>query len=224
MIPGDIKSDGYPSNANLFAKHGMDVFAWLSNVLSSILIIFLTKLVMAVYGFKVCHQNRIACNQWPRGFFVPLLCFHGIAMCTNMSLPHCAPMQFATTICGMHFMSCAIAIRASSTLGYTEHVPIPLFDALLFSVIGSVSISSANLSLMFNTVGFYQIAKLLLAPFVCVIESLFFGKRFTTPVLLSIAVTLIGVGIVTVSDVQSNLMGTVMAIVFVVSSGLQQIL
>ncbi|KAG1652610.1 hypothetical protein FOA52_008351 [Chlamydomonas sp. UWO 241] len=161
----------------------MDLFAWGGNVLSSICIIFLTKLVMANYGF-----------------------------------------MFATTICGLHFLSCAIAIRTSSALGYTEHVAIPFRDVLVFSLIGAVSIASANLSLMMNTVGFYQIAKLLLAPFVCAVESMFMGKRFSVPVLVCILVTLLGVGIVTVSDVQSNLMGTVMAMIFVVSSGLQQIL
>ena len=79
-------------------------------------------------------------------------------------------------------------------------------------------------SLLLNTVGFYQITKLLLAPFVCLIESLFFGKRFSISVLLCILVTLVGVGIVTVSDVESNPLGMVMAVIFIVTSGFQQIL
>ena len=79
-------------------------------------------------------------------------------------------------------------------------------------------------SLLLNTVGFYQITKLLLAPFVCIVESLFFGKRFSIPVLLCILATLIGVGIVTVSDVDANPLGLAMAVVFIVTSGLQQIL
>lgn len=160
-----------------------DVFAWFSNVITSILIIFLTKWVMSVYNFK-----------------------------------------FATTICGLHFLSCAAAIRSASTLGFVEHVPIPFKHVLTFSVIGSISIASANLSLLLNTVGFYQIAKLLLAPFVCAVESIYFGKRFSAAVLVSIVVTLVGVGIVTVSDVQSNMLGTIMAVIFVISSGFQQIL
>jgi solute carrier family 35 protein E3 len=161
----------------------MDSFAWLSNVLSSILIILLTKWLMTVHHFP-----------------------------------------FATTVCGLHFLSCAIAIRSASAFGFIDHVPIPWSQVLLFSSIGSVSIASANLSLLLNTVGFYQIAKLLLAPFVCAIESTFFGKRFSAMVLFCILITLIGVGIVTVNDVQSNLLGTVMAAIFVVSSGFQQIL
>jgi solute carrier family 35 protein E3 len=73
-------------------------------------------------------------------------------------------------------------------------------------------------------VGFYQITKLLLAPFVCAIESAFFGKRFSFSVLLCILATLVGVGIVTVSDVDINPVGLIMAVIFIVTSGLQQIL
>ena len=82
----------------------MDVFAWLSNVTSSIFIIFLTKWVMSVYKFT-----------------------------------------FATTICGLHFLSCAAAIRSASSLGFISHVSIPFKHVLLFSAIGSLSIASANL-------------------------------------------------------------------------------
>ena len=132
--------------------------------------------------------------------------------------------SFATFICGLHFIACALFIRTLSFFGFIEHVPIPFKFILLFSAIGSVSIASANLSLLLNTVGFYQISKLLLAPFVCLIESLYFGKRFSMPVLLSILVTLIGVGVITVSNVDTHPLGVLMSLVFIVSSGLQQIL
>ena len=72
--------------------------------------------------------------------------------------------------------------------------------------------------------GFYQISKLLLAPFVCLVESLYFGKRFSVPVLISILVTLVGVGIITVSNIDTHPLGVIMSIIFIVSSGLQQIL
>ena len=83
---------------------------------------------------------------------------------TLMGYPY--NFSFATFICGLHFLSCALFIRTLSLLGFIEHVPIPFKFILLFSAIGSVSIASANLSLLLNTVGFYQISKLLLAPFV----------------------------------------------------------
>jgi solute carrier family 35 protein E3 len=41
-----------------------------------------------------------------------------------------------------------------------------------------------------------QIAKLLIIPFVCVVELLYMRKRFSAPVVASIAVVIIGVAIV----------------------------
>ena len=115
----------------------MDVIAWSSNVLFSIAIIFVTKILMSPpYNFA-----------------------------------------FATFICGLHFIACAIFIRTLSFFEVIDHVAIPFKYVFLFSVIGSVSIASANLSLLLNTVGFYQISKLLLAPFVCLVESIYFGER-----------------------------------------------
>lgn len=162
----------------------MDAIAWLSNVIFSIAIIFVTKTLMGP----------------PYNFY------------------------FATVICGLHFIACAIFIRTLCFFGYIEHIAIPFKFILLFAAIGSVSIASANLSLLLNTVGFYQISKLLLAPFVCLIESLYFSKRFSVPVLLSILVTLLGVGVITVSNVDTNPLGVLMSLIFIVASGLQQIL
>ncbi len=52
---------------------------------------------------------------------------------------------FATTICGLHFLSCAIAMRTSSALGFTTHETIPFKHVLLFSIIGSMALATANL-------------------------------------------------------------------------------
>ncbi|MEW5307165.1 MAG: hypothetical protein WDW38_002233 [Sanguina aurantia] len=161
----------------------IDVSAWLSNVVTSVLIIFMNKLIMSVYKFV-----------------------------------------FATTICGLHFVSCSLAIWAAQGLGLTTHVAIPFKDALIFSLVGSVSIAAANLSLLLNTVGFYQIAKLMLVPFVCSVEIFHLRRQFPAPALASILVVMAGVAIVTVTDVGVNPTGVLMAALFVVASGTQQIL
>ncbi len=41
-----------------------------------------------------------------------------------------------------------------------------------------------------------QISKLLIIPFVCLVEALWFGKRFTLPLVLSILVVVAGVAVV----------------------------
>ena len=56
------------------------------------------------------------------------------------------------------------------------------------------------------------------------VEVVWLGRRFTPPVIGSILVVLAGVAIVTVSDVAIHAVGLVMALLFIVTSGLQQIL
>jgi solute carrier family 35, member E3 len=70
-----------------------------------------------------------------------------------------------------------------------------------------------------------QIAKLLIIPFVCLVERFWLGKHFSRAVMGSVAVVVVGVAIVTVSDLQAsdNLAGLLIAGLSVVSSGMQQI-
>ena len=69
-------------------------------------------------------------------------------------------------------------------------------DLAVFTATANASIISLNLSLMLNAVGFYQIAKLLIIPFVCGVERIWLGRRFSREVTAAIATVVIGVGIV----------------------------
>jgi len=66
-----------------------------------------------------------------------------------------------------------------------------------------------NLNLQINTVGFYQISKIAVAPAVLAAEAVFFGKRSSRKVVASIVLVCAGVGLSTVTDTQmgSNLSG-----------------
>ncbi|EFJ48350.1 hypothetical protein VOLCADRAFT_90933 [Volvox carteri f. nagariensis] len=73
-------------------------------------------------------------------------------------------------------------------------------------------------------VGFYQVAKLLMSPFVAAVEVLWLKKRFPVSALACIVVVLTGVAVVTVNDVTVNGPGLAMAALFIVTGGSQQIL
>lgn len=60
-------------------------------------------------------------------------------------------------------------------------------------------------------------------PVSCVFEYLIHGKTFSAEVKASIAVVLLGVGIVTVTDLNVNFAGLLTAVIAVVSTSLQQI-
>eukprot|EP01026_Neomeris_dumetosa_P028628 TRINITY_DN2320_c0_g1_i7.p3 TRINITY_DN2320_c0_g1~~TRINITY_DN2320_c0_g1_i7.p3 ORF type:complete len:345 (+),score=20.86 TRINITY_DN2320_c0_g1_i7:49-1083(+) len=162
----------------------LDVFSFCLNISSSVLIVFVNKVLMGAKGY---------------GF------------------------SFASTLCAFHFLSCWMSISAAQYLGVAKRVYIPIYDALMFSLVADVSIASLNLSLMVNSVGFYQIAKLLIIPFVALVEFFFYNRRFTSQMLAAMFVTVCGVAIVTVSDVEINFTGFIIAAISVVSSGLQQL-
>jgi multidrug transporter EmrE-like cation transporter len=69
-------------------------------------------------------------------------------------------------------------------------------DRIIFAVAANISIASLNLSLMVNTVGFYQIAKLLIVPFTAVVQSVWLKESLSVPQMACTAVVLCGVAVV----------------------------
>lgn len=82
-----------------------------------------------------------------------------------------------------------------------------------------------NLSIQVNTVGFYQISKILITPVVVVIEYFAYGKTVSQQKLMAIAVLMFGITVATVSDTQvsSNPMGIIVATAAVLASALYQV-
>ncbi|KAI8462371.1 MAG: triose-phosphate transporter family-domain-containing protein [Monoraphidium minutum] len=131
---------------------------------------------------------------------------------------------FATTLSALHFLVSAASLWLQAFITGVQHPKLPWKDNLYFSLIANLSIASLNISLLVNSVGFYQIAKLLIIPFVAVMEMVWFQRRFTPPVAASMVTVAVGVAIVTVADVSVNTTGLVVAGISVVSSGMQQLL
>lgn len=141
----------------------------------------------------------------------------------------------ATTLCALHYLACTASTLALNAAAGTKRVRMPSLDLLLFTLTADASIVSLNLSLMLNPVGYYQVAKLLIIPFVCLVEKFWFGRRFSAGVIASVATVAVGVAVVTVTDlspspssstaaVSGGLLGACVAAISVVTSGMQQIL
>lgn len=131
---------------------------------------------------------------------------------------------YATTLCGFHYITTAVAMWGAEHMGFSKPAKIPLKDLSSLVVAASMSLASLNLSLMLNSVGFYQISKLAIVPFVCVVEAFFFGKPMTLPTVIAAAIVVSGVAVVSVTDVSVRLLGALVAAVSVVASGMQQII
>ncbi|KAH9317398.1 hypothetical protein KI387_019167, partial [Taxus chinensis] len=111
--------------------------------------------------------------------------------------------RFATTLTSFHFLVTAIVGFISNASGYSTSKHVPLWDLIWFSVVANMSIVGMNLSLMLNSVGFYQISKLSMVPVVCVMEWILHNKTlYQSQVKAAVFVVVIGVGVCTVTDVK----------------------
>ena len=63
----------------------------------------------------------------------------------------------ATTLTGFHFAVTALVGLVSNATGYSASKYVPLWELLWFSIVANMSITGMNLSLMLNSVGFYQV-------------------------------------------------------------------
>ncbi|CAG5101992.1 Similar to slc35e3: Solute carrier family 35 member E3 (Danio rerio) [Cotesia congregata] len=80
-----------------------------------------------------------------------------------------------------------------------------------------------NLSLAHNTVGTYQIAKMLTTPCVIIIQMSFYNKHFGLPVKLTLIPIVLGVIINFYYDIQFNILGTIYATLGVLVTSLYQV-
>ncbi|XP_020582254.1 UDP-galactose transporter 2-like [Phalaenopsis equestris] len=128
---------------------------------------------------------------------------------------------FATTLTGLHFSVTAFVGFISYATGYSASKHVPLWELLWFAIVANTSITGMNLSLMLNSVGFYQISKLSMIP--GVMEWILHDKHYSKEVKMTVLVVFLGVGICTVTDVKVNGRGFICACIAVLSTSLQQI-
>jgi len=80
-----------------------------------------------------------------------------------------------------------------------------------------------NMSLQLNSLGFYQLMKILTTPTIVLIEYFWYGKTYTIKILVSLALVLCGVTLGTTGDIKFNFFGTIIALTAVIIASLYQI-
>jgi len=78
---------------------------------------------------------------------------------------------------------------------------------ILMAGMGIGSVAFMNFSLQYNSVGFYQVTKLLCIPCMVLIDSVVYGKSYTRRVKLTLALVLAGVAVATVTDLSVTPVG-----------------
>ncbi|KAG6771450.1 hypothetical protein POTOM_022812 [Populus tomentosa] len=88
----------------------------------------------------------------------------------------------------------------------------------------SLSTGLANVSLKYNSVGFYQMAKIAVTPSIVLAEFIWFKKRVSFSKVLALTVVSIGVAVATVTDLQFSLFGACVALAWIIPSAVNKIL
>jgi len=101
---------------------------------------------------------------------------------------------------------------------------IPFIEVLPLCITFCGFVVFTNLSLQYNTVGFYQIMKTMTTPTILFIQTTFYNEKFSIPVVLSLIPVCVGSAITGISNVQVNVLGTVYAVAGVLVTSMYQIL
>lgn len=135
--------------------------------------------------------------------------------------------KFGYPVCLTWFHSIVTALgmlaMAAGGMFTVKKLPITKSAPVAAAYVGFIVFN--NLSIKYNTVGFYQIAKIMITPVVVVIEYFAYGKTVSREKGFAIGLLMFGITVATVSDsqVSSNPLGLVVAAAAVLSSALYQV-
>ncbi|KAF0920337.1 hypothetical protein E2562_034804 [Oryza meyeriana var. granulata] len=146
-----------------------------------------------------------------------------IVIC-NKALMSSLGFTFATTLTSWHLLVTFCSLHVALCMKLFEHKPFDARTVMGFGVLNGISIGLLNLSLGFNSVGFYQMTKLAIIPCTVILETLFFRKKFSRNIQLSLSVLLFGVGVATVTDLQLNAVGSVLSLLAIITTCIAQIM
>lgn len=140
------------------------------------------------------------------------------ALMSNLGFP------FATTLTSWHLMVTFCTLHMALRFNLFEAKPVDMKTVMLFGILNGVSIGFLNLSLGFNSIGFYQMTKLAIIPFTVMLETIFLKKQFSRNIKLSLFFLLVGVGIASITDLQLNFVGTILSLLAIITTCVGQIL
>lgn len=142
---------------------------------------------------------------------------------TNKVIFKVQNFPYGTLLTVIHFAITTLGLFACHMTGVFEPKRIEVLKIipLCLSFCGFVALT--NMSLVYNTVGFYQLIKVLTTPLLVIIQSLFYQKTFSIKVKLALTITCIGVTVATVSDSEANFFGTLVALLALLVTCMYQI-
>ncbi|XP_014476132.1 PREDICTED: solute carrier family 35 member E3-like [Dinoponera quadriceps] len=128
------------------------------------------------------------------------------------------------TLSMIHFIMTFVGLIVCEKLDVFSVKDVDIKGMILIAMTFCGFVVLTNLSLAHNTIGTYQVAKMLTTPCVIVMQMIFYRQRFSTPIKLTLIPITLGVVINFYYDIQFNVIGTVYAVLGVVVTSLYQVM
>ncbi|KAL6520577.1 hypothetical protein OROMI_032137 [Orobanche minor] len=131
-------------------------------------------------------------------------------------------LTFIHYVCSWLIMA---LLKSLSILSLSPPSKSTKYSSLLsLGIVMSLSTGLANVSLKYNSVGFYQMAKIAVTPAIVLAEFVLLRKRISTRKVLALTAVSVGVAVATVTDLQFHFFGACIALAWIVPSAVNKIL
>ena len=139
----------------------------------------------------------------------------GSALCTIVANKYALKVfPYPAALTAVHYMLSWAAVQVALRMGAFERGTVTAEQKGLFCglvVAWATCNALSNASLEANSVGFYQLMKVLTTPIVVFIDYVWHGKVVSSGKAVVLAIACVGIGVATVSDVQVTVRGTLIA-------------
>ena len=103
-------------------------------------------------------------------------------------------------------------MEALALIGIFKRNRLPFTQSILMTIFCVGSIASMNYSLRLNSVGFYQLCKLLSIPWLVIIQRYWYNKCTSNKIKIALVIVVIGVALASVTDIEVNIAGSVVGL------------
>mmetsp|Transcript_13971 Transcript_13971/g.23091 ORF Transcript_13971/g.23091 Transcript_13971/m.23091 type:complete len:365 (+) Transcript_13971:193-1287(+) len=131
--------------------------------------------------------------------------------------------NYPTTLTLIHFLVTFLGLHMCSLVGMFQVKKLEIIKIVPLSLSFCGFVVLTNISLKYNSVGFYQIAKVMTTPVVMTIQYYVYHIRAENKIKMTLVPIIIGVSIATVTDFKLNAIGFIYAVLGVIVTSFYQV-
>ncbi len=127
------------------------------------------------------------------------------------------------TLTAIHMIITSLGLFICLQMNTFIRKSVPIIKVLPLSIAYCAFVVFTNLSLEYNTIGTYQLFKVLTTPVVALISWQYYKTKYSSMVILTLIPVVIGVCTHSVNDIKLTMLGTIIASIGVLSASLYQV-